>query len=142
MGRDRQAKVLLRHPQFGVSSETHLARRRWSCLPSAWREAGPPAAGSPADRAANSLLERSAVWTWSQTDQRCGKKEKQIKPSGRRHGWSSTAHFKSLVQHSASSSSSSSLLSSHSWASAISISAAQARQPLKKEEKVLRKAKK
>lgn len=89
----------------------------------------------------NSLLERSAVWTWSQTDQRrCGKKEKQIKPSGRRHGRSSTAHFKSLVQHSASSSSSS-LLSSHSWASAISISAAQARQPSKKE-KVLRKAKK
>lgn len=134
MGRDRQAKVLLRHPQFGVSSETHLARRRWSCLPSAWREAGPPAAGSPADRAANSLLERSAVWTWSQTDQRrCGKKEKQIKPSGRRHGRSSTAHFKSLVQHSASSSSSSSsLLSSHSWASTISISSAQARQPSKK----------
>lgn len=108
MGRDRQAKVLLRHPQFGVSSETQLARRRWSCLPSAWREAGPPAAGSPADRAANSQLERSAVWTWCQTDQRrCGKKEKQIKPSGRRHGRSSTAHFKSLVQHSASSSSSS-----------------------------------
>lgn len=74
MGRDRQVKVLLRHPQFGVSSETHLAWREWSWMPSLWREAGPPAAGSPA---ANSLLERSAMWTWSQTDQRrCGKKKK------------------------------------------------------------------
>lgn len=115
----------------GVSSETHLARREQSWMPSLWGGrggAGPPAAGSTADRTANSLLERSAVADGEpKGPEKVWREEKSIKPSGGRHGRSSAAHLTSFVQRS-SSSSSSSLLSLHSWASTISISAAQARQ--------------
>lgn len=109
----------------GVSSETHLAWREWRWMPSLWREAGPPAAHRAAQQPAGAVGHEKKI-------------DSTIRPATW-SSWSSTTHFKSFVQHlAASSSSSSSLLSSHSWASTISIRP----DSLRKNKNLLRKAKK
>lgn len=69
MGRDSRAKVLVSHPQFGVSSETQLEWRKWSWMPSLWVGAG-----------------RNGR-TWGQIDTREGAERRELNVNLRSASW-------------------------------------------------------